>query len=205
MAGQKRILDIGCGKNKKQGADGMDVVPLDTVDIVHDLNIFPYPIDDNYYDEIYCIHVLEHVSDLVGVMKEIYRIGRNGCNVYIKSPHCSCNRVIWIDPTHRRGLSISMFQDYFSRNSQAFYYAQVDFEVKSIRLNWMMSSGRKLPPLLGLSNRFINWLANLNRRSLFLCERVWSYWVGGFEEVEVHLKVVKGTNTDLLQRRTNGP
>jgi len=37
-------LDIGCGWSKRAGFVGMDKRNLPGVDIIHDLEIFPYPI-----------------------------------------------------------------------------------------------------------------------------------------------------------------
>jgi len=56
-------LDLACGNNKK-GADwiGVDVSKTSSVDIVHDLNIYPWPFEDNSIDEIYCSHYIEHIK-----------------------------------------------------------------------------------------------------------------------------------------------
>jgi len=56
-------LDLGCGDNK-QGADwiGMDYRPLPGVDIVHDLELFPYPLPDQSVDLVMASHVLEHID-----------------------------------------------------------------------------------------------------------------------------------------------
>lgn len=56
-------LDIGCGANK-QGPDwvGMDLRPEPGVDIVHNLEQFPYPIPDDSCSLVTASHVLEHIS-----------------------------------------------------------------------------------------------------------------------------------------------
>jgi ubiquinone/menaquinone biosynthesis C-methylase UbiE len=41
---------------------------------VYDFEKFPYPFEDNTFDEIYCSHVLEHMSDLGKVMEEFTRV-----------------------------------------------------------------------------------------------------------------------------------
>ena len=38
-------LDIGCGANKQPGFVGIDIRPLDGVDIIHDLEVQPWPLD----------------------------------------------------------------------------------------------------------------------------------------------------------------
>lgn len=93
-------LDIGCGREKKPGAVGIDINPESHADIVHDLNIFPYPLPENGFDLIYCIDVLEHVKDVVRTMEEIFRVGRPQARVVIRVPHFT-STLAYGDPTHR--------------------------------------------------------------------------------------------------------
>lgn len=69
-------LDLGCGRNKKEGYTGVDVVELEGVDIVWDLTQTPYPANDEAIDRIYTHHTLEHLTpkQLVEVMNECWRI-----------------------------------------------------------------------------------------------------------------------------------
>lgn len=54
-------LDIGCGGNKQPGGYvGIDVRPLDGVDIVHDLQKFPWPIPNESVSFAMCSHLIEH-------------------------------------------------------------------------------------------------------------------------------------------------
>lgn len=46
----KVILDVGCGPNKTPGAVGIDALPLEGVDVVHNLNQFPYPFESNHFE-----------------------------------------------------------------------------------------------------------------------------------------------------------
>ena len=48
-----RILDIGCGSSKVQGAVGVDFNPSLDADVVHDLNKFPYPFQHQEFDEVH--------------------------------------------------------------------------------------------------------------------------------------------------------
>ena len=96
------ILDIGCGQSKTPGAVGIDILPAPGVDIVHDLNRLPWPLEPNRFDAIICSHVLEHLLDLVGVLNEIHRVSRNGARVKIITPHFSILR-----STGMSGFSIS--------------------------------------------------------------------------------------------------
>jgi hypothetical protein len=55
-------LDIGCGATK-QGPDfvGMDLRPLPGVDIVHDINMVPWPLPDESVLRAVCSHLVEHI------------------------------------------------------------------------------------------------------------------------------------------------
>lgn len=69
-------LDIGCGDNK-QGEDfvGMDVRELKGVDIVHNIEQFPYPLPNESCSMVVASHVLEHINPastdprLIGLVK----------------------------------------------------------------------------------------------------------------------------------------
>lgn len=54
-------LDIACGANKKEGFTGIDIADVPSVDIVHDLNVYPWPIEDESVEEIWCSHYIEHI------------------------------------------------------------------------------------------------------------------------------------------------
>jgi ubiquinone/menaquinone biosynthesis C-methylase UbiE len=69
----KRI-NLGCGTNIKKGYINVDTEDYEGVDIIHDLNKYPYPFKDNSVDEVYMEHVLEHLEDQGKTIEEIYRI-----------------------------------------------------------------------------------------------------------------------------------
>jgi len=125
-----KVLDLGCGKNKikKENATviGVDIESGKGIDVVHDLNQFPYPFNDNEFDEIVCFDVLEHLKNVPLVMKEIHRIGKKGAIVKIHSPHFSSPYTA-LDPTHLRGFSILSF-DCFCRNKQIIPH-NIDWEL----------------------------------------------------------------------------
>jgi len=145
-------LDIGCGKSKKKGYIGVDILPVDGVDIVHDLNKFPYPFQDNEIDEIWMDQCLEHVYNPVTVVEEIYRICKNGAKVIIGVPFFRSVGAC-IDPTHKNFFTPYWF-DYFDPNSifcKRFAYSKVRFKVNKIQfdrewkeLNMKMSLLHKL-------------------------------------------------------------
>ena len=83
-----QILDLGCGlKTKKEGSIGLDKRPAPHVDIVHDLNEYPYPFPDDKFDWIEMSHIIEHIYQPLNLMNEVYRIAKNGATVRIITPH----------------------------------------------------------------------------------------------------------------------
>jgi 2-polyprenyl-3-methyl-5-hydroxy-6-metoxy-1,4-benzoquinol methylase len=83
-----KILDVGCGPNgKKPGSVGMDVRPAPHVDVVHNLDAYPYPFADNEFDGIEMSHVIEHVQRPLHMLNEIHRIAKPGAIVRVITPH----------------------------------------------------------------------------------------------------------------------
>ena len=56
------FLDIGCGANRQDGWVGMDIRPLPNVDIVQDVEQFPWPLPDECVKTAMASH-LETVRD----------------------------------------------------------------------------------------------------------------------------------------------
>ena len=106
----KRVLDIGCGRNKLSGAVGLDHAPLPGVDVVANLD-HRLPFSDQSFDAVSANQVLEHVRDLVGLVYEVYRVLRPGGLLVAHVPYF---RSSWahIDPTHVRCFTINSM-DYF--------------------------------------------------------------------------------------------
>ena len=106
MIDNKRVLDLGCGKKKRDGAIGVDWSDRHDADVIHDLNEFPYPFENSMFDEIYIDNTLEHLDDVMRVMEEIYRICKPGGLVKVIVPYF---RSVWasIDPTHKTFFTVS--------------------------------------------------------------------------------------------------
>ncbi len=111
MEQSKKVLEIGCGLKPREGAINVDKLDLPGVDIVWDLEKFPYPFNNNIFDEIYAHDIIEHLDDIIGVMEELYRILKPGGKVYIHSTY-SKNDESFRDPTHKHFFTLDSF-DYF--------------------------------------------------------------------------------------------
>lgn len=79
-------IDLGCGYNKQPGYIGIDRFETPDTKIVCDFdkNI---PLEDNTVDYIMASHSLEHASDLILTMEEIYRVCKHKAIVCIAAPY----------------------------------------------------------------------------------------------------------------------
>ena len=107
---EEKVLDVGCGNNKIEGAVGLDISKDTQADIICDLNKCPYPIDDNEFDKVYAKHIIEHVDDPIKFLNEIYRIIKPNGTCFIETPHFSCY-VCYSEPQHKRYLSYFMIDE----------------------------------------------------------------------------------------------
>lgn len=180
---QKMKLNLGCGNSYLTGFVNADNnINIKELDLFCDLNIFPYPFKDNSVGEVFMDHVLEHLDNTIKVLLELNRICCNNAIITIKTPHFSCN---WNHPGHRRAIGVGLF-DHLDKHSYD-CYGNCNFKIEYIRLRWIRPCY-----VNSLFKRvvdfFISSLANFNIR---FCQRLWCYWVGGFEEIEFKVRVKK--------------
>jgi len=108
---KSRKLHLGCGEKYRGGWVNQDIGDRDIygnkikVDIIHDLDKFPYPFPDNYFEEVFMDQVLEHLDNPQRVVKELVRICRNGAIIKIQTPHFSHFKA-FLDPTHKHFFSL---------------------------------------------------------------------------------------------------
>jgi SAM-dependent methyltransferase len=85
-----KSLDLGCGPHgKKEGSVGLDIRPAPHVDVVHDLNQYPYPFEDDVFDHVEMSHIIEHIQRPLLLMNEVHRIARDGASIRVITPHYS--------------------------------------------------------------------------------------------------------------------
>jgi hypothetical protein len=115
-------LNLGCGSKKLDGWVNVDKIAAATPDQVVDLEALPWPWPDDSVDEVLLSHVLEHLgaeTDVyLGIIKELYRICRDGARITIVVPHPRHDHYL-NDPTHVRPItadSIVMFSQAANRN-----------------------------------------------------------------------------------------
>ena len=127
-----KILEVGCGKRKRSGAVGIDINPSSVADVIHDLNIFPYPFSDEEFNEAYAENVIEHLDDVVTVMEELHRIVKPNGILEITVPHYS-HRNAYTDPTHKHFFGLHSFDYFIADTSHSeFQYSSRRFELLSV-------------------------------------------------------------------------
>ena len=174
-----RILDVGCGINKRPGSIGLDCNPATRADVLADLDHFPYPFRDSSFDALQAVHVIEHVADVLRAMEEFHRLVRGGGEVYIVTPHYT-DFSSFCDPTHRWHLN-SFSMRYFGPDHAGYaYYSKARFEESSVRVKLLA-----LWRYLGLE-----WLINTFPRLRRWWEYYLCYIVRG-KVIEWRLRVVK--------------
>ena len=105
---EKVRLDLACGKRKKEGFIGVDIAAVEGVDMVVNLEEFPWPFEDNSVDEVNCSHFIEHLTEFSGFFNELYRIMKVGAEAVIACPYYTSVRMVQ-DYTHKRSICEQTF------------------------------------------------------------------------------------------------
>ena len=109
-------LNVGCGRNIIEGWINLDSYPLPGVDVVADLekcSSQPLPFADESIDEFLLSHVIEHISNVLPLMQELWRIAKPGARLVSRTPYGSSDDA-FEDPTHVRPYFLHSYR-YFSQ------------------------------------------------------------------------------------------
>ena len=152
-------LNLGVGTKPREGYINVDILKLKGVDVIHDLDDFPYPFKDNSIDEIYTEYTMEHMKDFIRTLKELYRICKNNAIVDIIVPHFTAHRMFG-DLTHYRFFSYTSFDNFcgIGDKRNVNYCDDIKFEMINKRIGFYQK-GKK-----GLNTKFLipfEWLFNL--------------------------------------------
>ena len=106
LEGKKvRFLDVGCGANKAGpnwfGIDYRNIPG--SVDMVQDLEVFPWKIPSETFDTALANHVIEHINPSHGIfisfMNEVWRLLKPEGEFMIGAPYATSTGM-FRDPTH---------------------------------------------------------------------------------------------------------
>lgn len=108
-------LDLGAGKNKREGFKAVDIRRFEGVDVVADLRK-PWPWKDHSVDEIHASHFLEHLDGMerVHFVNELYRVLKKDGKATLICPHWASCRA-YGDVTHKWPPVSEMWFYYLSK------------------------------------------------------------------------------------------
>ena len=171
-------LNFGCGTDIKKGYVNLDSSRVKGVNVVHNLDRYPWPFSSNYFDEVYGRDAIEHLEDLFRAMQEIHRISKDGATVRLIVPYWHSSAAFY--PNHHYFFNVDSMR-YFTepnRTYDSFYGFSLE-KVKLVpsKIGWI------IPPLPLPKSLFQNVL---NLRHLV------SYLLGEIIlKIDFTLKVVK--------------
>lgn len=109
-------LNLGAGYDILIGWVNTDIVGLPGIDVVHDLDVTPWPWEDETFTEVRAADVFEHVDKPIAFMNEAWRILKPGGFLRIRSPYWRHENA-YTDPTHRRFCTERTW-DYWIRGTE---------------------------------------------------------------------------------------
>jgi len=112
-------LDVGCGQFKQKGFVGLDQYKQAGVDIVHDIQQFPWPVPDNSCFQVLMSHIWEHIEPKYrfAVMDELWRIVRHDGQLLLSCPYAGS----FLEAAHPA--------HYMCPNEAAFQFFDPDFQL----------------------------------------------------------------------------
>ena len=79
-------INLGCGHNHLKGFFNIDKFMSNKPEVCCDLE-HGLPFKDNSIDEVFAIHVMEHISNLMGLMKDIHRVCKKKAKCFFVTPY----------------------------------------------------------------------------------------------------------------------
>jgi SAM-dependent methyltransferase len=173
-------LNIGCGTDIKKGYVNLDLIKFKGVDVVWDIDQFPYPFSSETFSEIVMMHVLEHVTDVVKTVDELWRISKPGAIVRLEVPYFTGLNAVK-DPTHKHFFAAATF-DFFERGK----LGKGNYFDESSKTNFKILK-RRIVYSDNFLLRILNPFVNLNQK---MYERFFCYLLPS-QTLQIELKVIK--------------
>ncbi len=131
------MLDLGCGSNKQPGFIGMDKRAVSGVDIIHDAEVFPYPLEDESCAVVMASHLLEHIKPwyTIDLFNEIWRILEPGGLFLAVVPYATSFGMMQ-DPTHCNFFNEATFYYFCPDHPSCLYYIYEPKPWKEEKLFW---------------------------------------------------------------------
>lgn len=150
------------------------------------------PFADDSIDEIFAGRAIAYRSDIGRTLSELWRISKPGALIHLTLPHASSTIAMSRDPHPRPMLTLQTF-NYYDPRTKPGDAPETAFTVERARLRVAGQRGDDsgLALARGPFAQFIEKIANGSRGSQYRFERWFAAIIGGFEEFDVVLSVVK--------------
>jgi predicted SAM-dependent methyltransferase len=165
-------LNLGCGRDYKKGWVNCDWSADVHPDKIVDMNK-KLPFKDSTVDEILMSHVLEHFQKPIEILRELYRVCRNGAVIHIRVPYFSSESAFSM-MDHYSFYTWTTF-DFLEKNHVCHWQGFGDFKILYKKIKWRKQL----------------WLLE---KIFGLCPRVYQEffcWWFPAKELVVDLKVIK--------------
>ena len=151
-------IDLGCGDQKREGFQGVDRVPLPGVDILCDIDREKLPLADGSVTEVYSMHFMEHVTDLVTVMEELWRVCEKDAKITIAVPYFTSVGA-FRDPTHKHFFAYETFDHFTHTTKVPAFYSQAKFEIIKKRILFYPSNSNIFGKIRFMHMLPFQWIA----------------------------------------------
>ena len=105
-------LNLGCGLHHMDDWYNVDRGDFPGVDLIFDLETFPWPWNTSSIERVLLKHVLEHLGQTtetyLAILGELWRVCENRAQIEIQVPHPHHHTFLG-DPTHCRAVTAEQF------------------------------------------------------------------------------------------------
>lgn len=147
-------LDLGGGRNPNKGCINMDIRAWPQVDIVWDVEEFPWPLPDECCVQVFASHLVEHINPAKGgflkFMDEVWRVCKPDAQFAISLPYCispgyfqdpthvnPCNENTWLYfdplPDNQKGVLYYIYEPKPWKVQQLYWAPEANMEVLMIK------------------------------------------------------------------------
>lgn len=189
----KTKLNLGCYADIREGYINLDKEKyLEGIDVAHDIEEFPYPFDDDTFEEILVRGVLDHIdrNKVVKAIDELYRISKDGGIVKIL---VSYEERYMRDMDHKGGFTFSSFMK-LEEQSLGFGLPPIKRREWRSGSRWKIKKMYGIPPSLSIGRLIPNFKIY---KHIGLRDYISFYIKYITNDIYVELQVVKGDDEQL--------
>lgn len=128
---KSKKLNLGAGTVILEDFINLDCTQIPGIDLVHDLNVYPWPFEDNSFEYVIAEDLIEHLDNPMTAIEEIHRITTANGIVEIQVPYWNS----WsanTDLSHRHRFTEHSF-DYFDPirklGKLRYYYSKAKYNI----------------------------------------------------------------------------